>query len=271
MHTFETRDPVELWVQLAAGRITVVADGDGRTTVDVLPEDPSDPDAVALAEQTRVHATARGRRVTVTAPRWKRSDQPALEVTIHVPEGSSLAAKTAGADVEVGGRLKDLSVKTASGVVIADDVTGRVSVDSASGRTEIATLGGTATFSTVSADATVGVANGAVRMRSASGSLSVGRSAGSLTVMTASGGLSVDAATGGTVTVRSASGDVEVGVPAGTVARLELVSHTGETWVDAPVDEAAAPALASVRIHVTTLSGDIRVHRAAGTADPAAA
>ncbi len=95
MHTFAASAPVTAVVTVPAGRIHVTAAGRQDATVEVRPADPAKARDVKLAAQ--VTAAYSDGVLRVTAPDRNRvlGSSGAVEVTVQLPAGSRVEAKTA--------------------------------------------------------------------------------------------------------------------------------------------------------------------------------
>src|SRR3954468_430144 len=125
MHkTFSTPDPVALFVELGAGRLSVEATDTSETRVDV-----SGPRAEEFAIEMH------GRNLAVVAPKGRFFGVGNEDHTVRVvvPTGSDLATKTGSADTETIGALGAVSLKTGSGDIEVERAEGHLVVDSGSG------------------------------------------------------------------------------------------------------------------------------------------
>lgn len=191
-----------------------------------------------------------------------------LDLTIKAPEGSTCAAKTASADLACVGSLSGLAVQTASGDLTAAAISGAVTVQSASGDVLIDTAGGDVAIRTASGDVRLARADGPARITTASGDVAIGYCASSVTAQTASGDIELRAVAAGQVELRSVSGDLHVGVVPGMGVYLDLASTSGSirSDLDPSSEEDSAEPGAAMRIACQSLSGDIRVTKAAESA-----
>jgi DUF4097 and DUF4098 domain-containing protein YvlB len=260
-----TPAPVDLEVRNPAGSVDITAADTEKSTVEVIPERDS-ADARDLADRTRVALSADGRRLTVIVPEKRvlfgRATRIAVSVT--VPLGSTVRARTASADVRCRGQLDAAEVNTASGDVVLDQVAGDVEVYTASGSVDVR-AGGRVTAHSASGSIRVGRAGGDVEAHTASGRVRIGTAEGSVRAQTASGDITVEEASQGAVKLNAASGDLHVGVRAGAVARLDLSSLSGRVRSDLPVEDVAPQDGHTIDIQAQTLSGSVLVTRAAPT------
>ena len=237
---FPATDPIDLRVDVPAGSITVTALATGAATVTVAPCAAGRRGEEFLAD-TRVEFD--GGVLSVIAPDRRGFHRGAsLDVTVQVPSGSAGDLVTASADVRCSGELRSLAVRTASGDVTADQVSGPVQVHSASGDVRLGDVG-------------------ELRAETASGDVHVGTAAGDVSVRTASGDVKVGSVATGRTDITSASGDVDVDVAAGIGVYLDLSTLSGNATSD--LEAAAGGHDATVTLRCRTISGDVRVGRAA--------
>jgi DUF4097 and DUF4098 domain-containing protein YvlB len=255
---FPTQDGVELDVQISAGSVEVRCEPRGDTAVEIRGE--RDPDDVSVERIERPDGRALIRIEQRNRKMFGFGRE--LQVRVHAPEGAGLEVTTGSADLGVHGRSGsiafrsgsgevafdhaggDVSIKVASGDVHGDRVDGDLTVHSASGDVQVAAVGGGATVNTASGDVAIGAVGGSANANSASGDVLIGEV-----------GL-------GSVHARTMSGDVAVGVARGVRVWLDLSSVSGETVSELDAaDGMDGPTTAE--LHLTSVSGDIRVHRAA--------
>ena len=264
MPEFDRSDPVTVAVQTNRGSVDIVAEDRTTVVADVVPLDRSDASRSAAEAAT---VALEGNTLVVQAPEaggWQLRRSPNLAVTVRVPTGSSLAVRTASADVRAHGQFATAEVRTASGDVRIDEVTGDTRAESASGDLQVGRIGGALRIATASGDLDVGDVTGDVSSSTASGDMVLRRADGSVDATTASGDIRIGVVRQGRTGVRSASGDVEVGVAAGTGVWLDLNTMSGSTRSDLTMsDDGPDPAAgAALELRVQTLSGDIHVRRA---------
>jgi DUF4097 and DUF4098 domain-containing protein YvlB len=237
---FPATDPIDLRVDIPAGSITVTALATATATVTVAPCAAGRRGEEFLAD-TRVELD--GGVLSVIAPDRRGLHRGAsLDVTVQVPSGSAGDLVTASADVRCSGELRSLAVRTASGDVAADRVSGPVQVHSASGNVRLGDVG-------------------ALRAETASGDVQVRATAGDVSVRTASGDVQIGAVTTGRTDITSASGNVDVDVTAGIGVYLDLSTLSGSATSD--LAATAGDHDATVTLRCRTISGDVRVGRAA--------
>ena len=266
--TFETPDPVELYVELGSGSLIVQAADTDESVVEV-----SGPRA---EEFTVEH---RGRHLVVVPPkgRFFGIGTDAHTVRISVPTGSDLATKTGSADTETVGALASVRLKTGSGDVELERVDGPLVVDSGSGDircheagaeiriksgsgdVDLGDVRGTTGISTGSGDVVIGVAHERTVIKTGSGDLELKRSEADVSLTTASGDLVVGHAPRGKISAKNVSGDVRVGIPAGTPVWTDVNTVTGSVASNLQSVGRPADGQDFVELRATTVSGDVRL------------
>lgn len=263
--TFETTEPVHLYVELGAGHLTVAADDVDTTTVDIHGP---------RAEEFRVEQV--GKQISVMAPRGRffgHGDDH--DVRVVVPAGSDLGTKTGSADTEITGALGLVQLKTGSGDIEVEradrsvmiesgsgdvrghELGGDVKIKSGSGDIDLGDVRGTAMISTGSGDVVIGQAHATTVVKTGSGDLEVKRSSADVSLATASGDLTLGHVPQGKVTAKNVSGDVRVGIPAGTPVWTDINSVTGSVASDLVSAGKPAEGQPYVELRATTVSGDV--------------
>jgi predicted DNA-binding protein with PD1-like motif len=260
---FAGSDPIDVFVDLAAGRVTLAAEPADLTTVELSASWPGRGDR--LIPDVRV--SFENGRLEVIGPRraglWR--GHIGLDLAITMPAGSRCQVRTASADVSCTGDLAGLDVQTASGDVTAGTVSGTAEVTSSSGDVRLEEAAADVHVRTAGGDVRLARAGGDVTLRTASGDVTIGSAAASVTVQSASGDVRLGRVAAGRTEVTTASGDVTVGVAAGVGVYLDLASATGD--VSSQLDEADASDDVALEVVCRAASGDIRITRAPG-ADP---
>ncbi|MET9079507.1 hypothetical protein ABZX95_47215, partial [Streptomyces sp. NPDC004232] len=114
MQKFDTPAPVSAVLDIPAGRVRFIAADRADTTVEVLPADPSKRRDVQAAEQTTVDCADGVLRIRTCEPRNQLfGPSGSLEVTVQLPAGSRIEARTAGAELRTAGRLGDVAFEGA--------------------------------------------------------------------------------------------------------------------------------------------------------------
>jgi DUF4097 and DUF4098 domain-containing protein YvlB len=190
MQAFSTPAPVTAIVTIPAGRIRFTAAGRDSTTVEIRPADPAKGRDVKLAGQTTAEFSHGILRVASPAGHRILGSTGAVEVTVQLPAGSRVEARSASAQLTTTGPL------------------GAVRFDSA--------------------QATVQVEDAAsARLVTTAGDITVGRLGGDAEIRTATGDITVDQAAAGTLMLSTQAGAITVGAAAGVPATLDAGTTVG--------------------------------------------
>lgn len=205
------------------------------------------------------HITQSGDAVTVGHERFgfMRGGRARLRVT--APEGSSLRASTASADVRVSVDLKRVTVNTASGDIHLDDAE-EVNARTASGDLNVRTVDRDLSVKSASGHIRADAVGGTVSITTASGDVFIEAAHGRFSVSSASGDLRLGVFKGDDLEATSMSGDITVGLPAGR--RIKLSANTLSGSVRLPERRPSSGldgAVVSVRLK--SVSGDLNVRR----------
>lgn len=266
--TFQTPDPVALYVELGAGSLTVEAADTSESQVEI-----SGPRAEDFTVESR------GRHLVVVPPksRFLGLDTASHTVRVVVPTGSDLATKTGSADTETIGSLGVIRLKTGSGGVEVERADGPMVVDSGSGDIrcheaaaevriksgsgdiDLGDVRGTTGISTGSGDVVIGVVHERTVIKTGSGDLELKRSESDVSLTTASGDLVVGRAPRGRITAKNVSGDVCVGIPAGTPVWTDLNTVSGSVASNLASTGKPAEGQDYVELRASTVSGDVRL------------
>jgi DUF4097 and DUF4098 domain-containing protein YvlB len=287
MPTFDTPGPIEVKLSLLHGDVRITATGRADTAVEVRPRS-GDPRDVRAAEQTTVDFS--GHRLEIHTLKTKRGlleklagggFDGAVDVTIELPEGSSLhgesamgllraegrlgtcAYKTAAGDIELD-HTGALRLETALGLVRVGRAAGRVEASTAHGRVHIDEIDGNATVKNLSGPIEIGGVTGDARLTGVNGDIVVDRARADVEAKTANGNLRIGEVSRGSVTLETAAGSIEVGVRAGTAAHLDVHALVGS--VHNGLTSAAGPggATNTVKVRARTHLGSIEIRRAGG-------
>jgi DUF4097 and DUF4098 domain-containing protein YvlB len=257
---FPVSDPIILEATLPSGSIKVIAGPVTTATVSLTPSR-SGKRGEELIASTTVEFDAG--RLTVTVPdRLRLLSSTSLDLTVHLPSGSSCQLKTASADISCTGELGSLDARTASGDVTADQVTGSASINSASGDVRLDDAAAMVQVNTASGDTEIGRAGHDVTVNSASGDLRIRRAEGSASARSASGDVRIDSISAGRGEINTVSGDITIAVPAGIGVYLDLSALSGDVRSD--LEPAGSDGDATLSLKCRSVSGDVRVTRASG-------
>ncbi|MFG2594038.1 DUF4097 family beta strand repeat-containing protein [Streptomyces sp. NPDC048438] len=218
MQKFDTPSTVSAVLDIPAGRIRFIAADRADTTVEVLPADATKSRDVKAAGRTTVGYDAGVLRIE--APPAKNSvlgSSGSLEVTIQLPTGSRIEAKTAAADIRGVGRLGDVTFEGAQGTVKLDET------DSA-------------------------------RLTLLAGDITIGRLGGPGHISTQKGDINITEALRGTVELRTQQGEISIGAARGVSASLDAGTSYGRIHNTLRNTDGAT---AGLDIHATTAYGDI--------------
>ncbi|MFJ9041529.1 DUF4097 family beta strand repeat-containing protein [Streptomyces sp. NPDC102406] len=218
MQKFDTPAPVPAVLDIPAGRIRLLATDRAETRVEVLPADAGKSRDVKAAE--RIEVSFRDGVLRIEAPEAEHGvlgTSGSVEVTVHLPAGSSVEAKAASAELRSEGRLGDVTFEGARATVALDET----------------------------AD---------TRLTVADGDLSVARLTGPGELRAQKGDLTVAEATKGLLTLHTESGRISVGAAPGVSASLDARTAYGRITNTLRNSDGAA---AGLTIHATTSHGDI--------------
>ncbi|MFE1290910.1 DUF4097 family beta strand repeat-containing protein [Streptomyces sp. NPDC058751] len=191
MRTFDTPAPVSAVLDVPAGRIRFVAADRTDTVVEILPADPARSRDTKAATRTTV--TCADGVLRITAPAGGDGLLGAtgsLEVTVQLPAGSHVEARTDGAELRCEGRLGDIAF---------DGAWRHIRIDEAA----------------------------SLRLTASDGDVEVGRLEGPARISTARGAIRVAEAVRGTLVLDTQLGDITVTAAPGVSARLDAGTADG--------------------------------------------
>ncbi|MEU2348586.1 DUF4097 family beta strand repeat-containing protein [Modestobacter sp. NPDC049651] len=253
-----TAAPRSIDVRNPAGSVTVRADEHAPEVVVRLTA--LDRAAEEVLDRVQVVATGSALRVAVPQRRLGRSPEVAVEVL--TPPGAEVAVTAGSASVTLEGRLGAGVVTAASGAVAVERCAG-LQVRSAGGDVRLGSVAGAATVATASGDVRIGSAAGPVQVRTASGDVTVGDAATDVRVSTASGEVVIGRARAGTVQLKTVSAGASVAVEPGLRVWLDVQSVSGRLDLQLQDDTTGPDGAADLRVLVSSVSGDVRLRRAA--------
>ncbi|MFC5182754.1 DUF4097 family beta strand repeat-containing protein [Actinomadura harenae] len=191
MQKFDTAAPIALVLDVPAGRVRIIAVEQDETTVVVLPANDSKGRDVKAAEQTTVEFADGVLRIgAATAGNQYFGSSGSVEVTVQLPAGSTVEAKSGSAELVTTGRLGDVAFEGAYREIKLDEVAG-------------------------------------LRLKAVDGDVEVGRMSGSGEISTSRGDITVGEAQGGKVVLATQTGDITVGAAAGVSASLDAGAGNG--------------------------------------------
>lgn len=273
--SFDTPEPIDLYVENGRGRVEVTATDTTETTVRITGERAEEYDVRDLADG---HGP---RRIAIIAPNRSGifGKDPRAEIVVEVPVASGLAVKVGSSDVATHGRFADTHVDTGSGDVALDVVDGSTVVQSGSGDLVAEHLAGDARIksgsgdirvnradsdllvTTGSGDVLVDGARGELAIKTGSGDAQVRTLAGEVVFTTGSGDLVIGEAASGRVTAKTASGDVRIGVLPGTPVWTDVRTASGRLASNLPPTGQPAADQPYLEVRATTASGDVTLHQ----------
>ncbi|MEU4218528.1 DUF4097 family beta strand repeat-containing protein [Actinoplanes sp. NPDC026623] len=180
MQTFATPAPISAVLNIPAGRVRFIAADRADATVEILPADAAKTRDVTAAQHTTVEYGDGVLRITGTIPAKNRilGNAGVVEITVQLPAGSHLQAKTATAELRGVGRLGDVTYDSAHGTVKLDETAG-LHLTIAAGDVHVGRLGGPAQISTQQGDITITEAtDGAVELSTQAGDITIGAAPG---------------------------------------------------------------------------------------------
>ncbi|WP_141303492.1 DUF4097 family beta strand repeat-containing protein, partial [Streptomyces gardneri] len=188
---FPTTAPIAVVLAVPAGLVRFIAADRADTTVEVLPANAAKSNDIKAAEQVTVaYADGVLRIEAAEAKNRILGNSGSVEVTVQLPAGSHVEAKSAAAELHGVGRLGDVTFEGAQGTVKLDE--------------------------TASAHLTL-----------QAGDITVGRLGGAAELSTQQGNIRITEALGGSVVLRTDSGDLEVGAAHGVSATLDAGTTHG--------------------------------------------
>ncbi|KUL28794.1 DUF4097 family beta strand repeat-containing protein [Actinoplanes awajinensis] len=205
MQQFATTSPITAVLDIPAGRIQFIAADRADTTVEIRPADAAKGRDVKAAEQITVDYRDGVLRIETPAPQHKLlGNSGVVEVTVQLPAGSRVEAKTAAGEVRGVGRLGDVTVEGAQGSIELDE-------------------SAAASLTLLHGDITVGRLTGSAQITTQHGDIRVAEAvAGALVLRTQSGNISADAA-------RGVSASLDAGTTHGRIRNA--LSNTGGAGV----------------------------------------
>ncbi|MFF0319228.1 DUF4097 family beta strand repeat-containing protein [Nonomuraea angiospora] len=179
MQQFDTPAPISAVLDIPAGRLQFIAADQADTTVEVRPTNASKSRDVQAAEQTTVaYADGVLRIETSAAKNQYLGPSGSIDVTVKLPAGSQVEAKTASAELRTAGRLGDVAFEGAYRQITLEE-TASLRLTATDGDVEVGRLGGPAEISTARGDIRIAEAvGGKVVLRTQSGDISITAAAG---------------------------------------------------------------------------------------------
>ncbi|MFF8671095.1 DUF4097 family beta strand repeat-containing protein [Streptomyces sp. NPDC015242] len=191
MQTFPTAAPISALLDVPAGSIRLIAADRADTTVEILPADASKSRDTEAAKRIEVTFADGVLRLTDPEAESRSLRHPGtVEITVQLPAGSRVEAKTASGELRGVGRLGDVVFEGAQATVKVDEAA-------------------------------------SARLTLSAGDISVGRLGGDAEIRTQKGDIEVAEALGGTLTLRTEHGGITVGAAGGVSASLDAGTSYG--------------------------------------------
>ncbi|MGW6982666.1 DUF4097 family beta strand repeat-containing protein [Streptomyces sp. NPDC054932] len=191
MQKFDTPAPVAAVLDIPAGTVRLIAADRSDTTVEILPADASKSRDIKAAQEIQVGYRDGILRIEAPAPKNRiLGNSGSVEVTVQLPAGSRVEAKTAAGEFRGVGRLGDITFEGAQGTVKVDETA-------------------------------------AAHLTLLAGDISVGRLTGPARISTQKGDLHINEAQHGTVELTTLAGDITIGAARGTSASLDAGTTHG--------------------------------------------
>jgi DUF4097 and DUF4098 domain-containing protein YvlB len=268
MTTFETPGPLELDLNVPAGKVELEATESATTEVELEPINGDDASR-GLIERTRVELRPRGdgHELVVEVPsergfgiRFGRT--PEVRLRVRCPQGAKVKVRSRSADIEAHGSFGPTDVRTFSGDIEWGSVDGDGSLVSTSGDVRVAAVTGKLELKTVSGNAEIGTVAGDLKVDAVSGDVRVDDAEGSVTSKTVSGDQRLTVAEG-KVALVSVSGDLEARVRRGSRVFVDANAVSGDVSSELELSEATTTETGPlVEIRARSVSGDVRIARA---------
>jgi len=283
MPNFETNEPVVVSIELTQGVVDVIASDRIDTVVAVTPSDRERPEDVEAAAKTVVDLV--NGTLSIQQPKpggiaapvigWKR--RGSVDVTVELPERSSVRADIGAADFRCDGDLDDVDVKTGAGDVRLDRTravrirvgAGRVAVEEVRGAADIVatgditvgSVGGDAGVKNLNGRTWIGRIGGDVKVRSANGDVTIEDAGRDVDVKTANGNIRLGQVARGSVTIETAYGGLEIGVRQGTAAWIDATTKFGRVRNQLTPADDPGESPETVQVHARTSFGDVLIAR----------
>ena len=179
MQKFDTPAPISAVLDIPAGHVQFVAADRADTVVEVSPANASKSRDVKAAKQTTVNYADGVLRIHTHAARSQYFGPTGfVRVTVQLPTGSRVEAKTASSELHSVGRLGDVTFDGAHGQIRIDEAAS-VHLTAIDGDVEVGHLDGPARISTARGDIRITEAvRGTVVLTTQSGGISVGAAPG---------------------------------------------------------------------------------------------
>ncbi|MBL1100177.1 DUF4097 family beta strand repeat-containing protein [Streptomyces coffeae] len=278
MPTFDTPEPVSASLEFDMGSVRIIASKRTDTVVEVLPSNGAEEADLRAVQQTKVSCT--GGTVLVKGPkkRFVFGKLGSVDVTVELPAGSDVLARSALVDFVCTGPLGECLLKTSVGDIQVDEattvnlktdhgdvrlarVTGNAEISGA-GRVEVHQIDGAAIVKNLNGETEIGEIVGELRANSSNGRISIGTAHAGVEARSANGHIRIGQVTRGQVKLDTASGDLEVGIRESIAAWLDVNTRLGSVRNSLGPSEGPGAAEDTVEVRAHTHLGDIVIRRA---------
>lgn len=263
--TYPLSGPTGAQLRIGSGSLTVHArDGLTEASVTLAPR-------VAGSDVVqRTVVELRGSTLHVTAPRpgggilggRRGGDRDGLDVTVTLPSGSPVKATTRSAKIAVSGRCGAADIASGASEISLEEVDGDLVLRCGSGSCDVARVNGSVKLRAGRGDARFGAISGALSAQRGSGRLEVAAVHGAVRARAGSGATTLGEVHGD-VDIASGAGALEIGIPAGQLARLDVMTGSGQVRSEMAVAQTPGASGTPITVRAHTGSGDIRLFRAA--------
>lgn len=270
---FETPGRLTIDAGLNAADLSVTSWEQEVTEIDVIGESEDEPTIAAEREVAIEYRAGVGggdlviREGKSSGRRWGlRLRDQGLVVRIRCPRTTELRVTGGSSDVHVDGVVRSLELKLGSGdAIVSGPILQRARITAASGDVSVDAVEGPLSVTTASGDVRIGRVAGELGANSVSGDVEVREAHGRATLQSVSGDVQLTALGGGDIRIQTVSGDASVDLARGAAAWVDAGSVSGEitSELDVGDDLPAGETSHAIELRVKTVSGDVRLGRAA--------
>ncbi len=254
-HTFPTAAPIVADLELRHADLQMVASEVTETTVEIAGHAGTD------ASEVTIEMTAGTLVVRVPRSVGLLRRGPQLRLSISLPTGSSVRARSGSGDLDVSGSYAAVTLQAGSGDIRVDTITQDSHVSAGSGDVTISDARARVRVDIGSGDVRIEGATAELAVKAGSGDVTVAVSSGGVAATTGSGDVQLRSVRGGELWLRTGSGDVDVAVPRGIPVWTDILAAGGVRSQLTPRGE-PAEGEDHVRVHAQVGSGSVRLHDA---------
>lgn len=185
-----------------------------------------------------------------------------IDISVSLPEHSSVKATLGAGDILIDGRLAVVSVGTGGGDLRCPAEVLQLRLSSGAGDITCREISETGRISTAAGDLRVETVSGRADLKSGAGDVTVGLLDGEAELKSGAGEVRVESARAGRLRARAGTGGVTVQVPEGTATRIEASTGMGQKTIDLQPTDGAGAAERTLELDLKSGIGDLRVTRA---------